>query len=104
MHTEQIKKYFKHISKEAFMNYFYTFKKYRDSRNNVEIIQEFKKNNEIWTDKSCAARAKKGKTIFKKNLEHKTLKYIIESSNPNKVGQQLIQEAKAIYEKEKIVS
>ncbi len=92
---ERIKKMFQSISIENFINYYSTFEKYRDSTSNHEIIDEFKNNGEVWTDKSCTSRAQKGKKIFKERLELDALRYIINSAN--KVPEKIRIKAQEIY-------
>ncbi len=92
---ERIKKIFKSISIENFVNYYDTFDKYRDSKSNQEIIDAFKSNGEEWTDKSCSSRAQKGKKIFRDDLQLDALRYIINSAN--KVPQNIRLKAQEIY-------
>lgn len=92
---DRIKKIFQSISIENFVNYYDTFKKFKDSKSNHEIIDEFKRSGEEWTDKSCASRAQKGKKIFKEDLQLDALRYIINSAN--KVSEEIRLKAQEIY-------
>jgi hypothetical protein len=92
---DRIKKIFQSISIENFVNYYNTFDKYKDSKSNQEIIEEFKIKGEDWTDKSCTSRAQKGKKIFKEDLQLDALRYIINSAN--KVQKEIRQKAQEIY-------
>lgn len=92
---DRIKKIFQSISIANFVNYYDTFDKYKDSKSNQEIIEEFKRKGEDWTDKSCTSRAQKGKKIFKEDLQLDALRYIINSAN--KVPQEIRQKAQELY-------
>ena len=92
-----IKKIFQKLSINTFVNYYSTFRMYKDSSSNKKIIETFISNAETWTSKAMATRASEGKRIFQMNLELKSLEYIINSANSNKLSSELIDKAKSIY-------
>jgi hypothetical protein len=77
----QIKSYFKHVSVETFIKYFFVFKKNKNIRSNSLIYNAFSENNEDWTKKSFVSRASKSKKIFKEKLEILALEYIVNEGN-----------------------
>lgn len=79
--TAQIEDYFKHVSIETFVKYFFIFQKNRKVKSNILIYEAFEDGNEVRTKKSQASRASKCKQIFNQNKELDALNYIIYNSS-----------------------
>lgn len=92
---DRVKKTLKATSIKCFVDYYYIFEQFKDSLSNQEIIDEFKKNNEDWTDNSYSSRACKGKRMFREGLEMDALRYIIDSAK--KISPEIKEKAQKIY-------
>ena len=79
----------------TFIKYFNQFK---SGLENQALITIFKQNNEIWNNKSCSTKASSGKAIFRLGLEKRSLSYIVNEADQNKIGAVIKEIAKSLLE------
>src|SRR5574344_163988 len=100
----KIKERFKHLSIRNFIEYYDVFEKHKDSSSNQEIIEAFRLKPERWTEKACASRASKGKSIFKSDIDLEALRYVISSAKSNRISIEIKEKAFQIYTKRQNLS
>lgn len=94
---EKVKRLLATVGNDTFIKYFYPFKNRSGNRDNIELIEVFKKNEEIWNYNAASAKATNGKRIFRLKYELAALEYIINHANENKVGTDIKEKALKIY-------